>query len=67
VNPQGELVNRVVYISKCSGCRNLESVSVLSTSKGCVLVSIRDENDSSKGHDSAYAFNLNKSDILLRF
>jgi hypothetical protein len=67
VNPQGELVNRVVYISKCSGCRNLESVSVSPTPKGCVLVSTRDENGDCMGQDSAYAFNLNKSDILLRF
>jgi hypothetical protein len=67
VNPQGELVNQVVYISKCSGCRSLEPVSVLSTPKGCVLVSIRDENDSCKGHDSAYAFNSIISDIIIEF
>ena len=67
MNPQGELVNRVVYISKCSGCGTYESVSVLPTPKGCVLVSNRDENGSCTGHDSAYAFNFSKSDILLKF
>lgn len=35
--------------------RNLESVSVSPTPKGCVLVSIRDENGDCVGHDSAYA------------
>lgn len=67
MNPQGELVNRVVYISKCSGCRNLEPVSVSPTPKGCVLVSTRDENGDCVGHDSAYAFNSIVSDIILEF
>ena len=31
-----------------------KSVSMLSTLKGCVLVPSRNENDSRKGHDSAY-------------
>ena len=60
-------MNRVVYISKCSGCRNLESVSVSPTPKGCVLVSTRDENGDCVGQDSAYAFNSIVSDIILEF
>lgn len=60
-------MNRVVYISKCSGCGTYESVSVLPTPKGCVLTSIRGENGSCTGHDSAYAFNSIVSDIIIEF